>query len=273
MIVPEVSVPGHVQAAIAAYPQLGNFPHKQLLVRETWGESQHVLGTNEAAFQFVRDVYEQLADTFEGPFVHIGGDEVPLTEWESAPEARSQRQEWGYTRESEILGRFTDVAAATVKDRGKRVIAWDSAHLVRLPDDTLVMHRGDAKSLATVAGRGFQVVAASDDDLGLDHVQGPEEPVGATPPLTLKDVYTRPLIPAKLGSGSENLVLGIHAHASSEYIPNGTHLQYMLFPRVIAVAQRAWGAAELSYEEFEEALYVHEGVLDLLGVESRKVGV
>lgn len=269
MVLPEISLPGHVQAAIASYPKLGNFPHKQLLVRETWGESQHVLGTSEEAFQFVEDVLEQVADIFEGPFVHIGADDVPLTEWESSPDARHMRTEWGYTRASEIFERFTTHAAKVLKEKGKRVAAWDSASLVRVPDNTLIMHREHGKSLTQIASRGFQCVAASTLDLGLDHVQGPHEPTGQTPSLTLKEVYTRTLIPSTLTDAQSRLVLGIHAHASSQYIPTAEHLQYMLFPRLIAVAQRAWGAAALPFKEFEHALPAHERVLDTLGVQYR----
>lgn len=271
-IVPGVSVPGHVQAALAAYPQLGNFPHQGLAVRDTWGESEHVLGTGDAAFQFVRDVFEQLAETFEGPYVHIGGDEVPLKEWESSPEARTKRQEWGFTRESEILGKFTEAAAAAVAKHGKRAVAWDSAHLVRVPDNTVIMHRGSAASIVAVAKRGFQCVAAP-SALSLDRVQGPEEPTGAEPALSLNDVHGAALLPKKLEDEQRSLVLGVHAQVATEYIPTATHLEYMLFPRLIAVAQHAWGTSELPFNEFEQALLAHERVLAHLGVESRKVGV
>src|SRR5690606_1031164 len=95
MIVPEVDLPGHMQAAVAAYPELGNKPAAQLGVREVWGISDHVLGVSDEAFAFVRDVLTQVAEIFPAPYVHIGGDECPRTEWEHSVAARTRMTEWG----------------------------------------------------------------------------------------------------------------------------------------------------------------------------------
>ena len=269
-VVPGVNLPGHAQAAIAAYPSLGNYPERQLLVRETWGVSDHVLGTSEAAFQFVRDVLEQVADIFDSPFVHVGGEDAPLTEWEHSAEARTRREEWGYSRESEILGRFMTFAGEVLRDKGKRLAVWDSSRLVRIPDDAIVLAGGDPKGAKSAASRGFQTVAAPESVLGLDRVQGRNEPVGARPELSLEDVLKAEPLPKRLKKEHEALVLGIEATAFGQYIPTARHLEYMLFPRLVAIAQHAWGSS-IEVEELRERIRAHEPLLAHLGVESRKI--
>lgn len=269
-LVPGVNLPGHAQAAIAAYPNLGNFPERQLLVRETWGVSDHVLGTSEASFQFVRDVLEQVAEIFDSPFVHVGGEDAPLTEWERSPEARTRREEWGYSRESEILGRFITFAGEVLRDKGKRLAVWDSAALVRIPDDAIVLAGGEPKGVKAATSRGFQTVAAPESVLGLDRVQSRNEPAGAHPVLSLEDVLKASPLPKKLSDEHGKLVLGIEATAFGQFIPTARHLEYMLFPRLVAVAQHAWGSS-IDTEELHERLRAHEALLAHLGVESRKI--
>ncbi|MCT1866913.1 family 20 glycosylhydrolase [Dermabacter sp. p3-SID358] len=269
-LVPGVNLPGHAQAAVAAYPNLGNFPNRQLLVRETWGVSDHVLGTSEASFQFVRDVLEQVADIFDSPFVHVGGEDAPLTEWEHSPEARSRREEWGYSRESEILGRYFALAAKVLHDKGKRLAVWDSSTLVRVPDDAVVLAGRDPKGVKAAVSRGFQTVAAPESILGLDRVQGRNEPAGANPSLSLEDVLESKPLPKKLSEEQERLVLGIEATAFGQFIPTARHLEYMLFPRLVAIAQHAWGSS-IEPDELRERIRAHEALLAHLGVESRKI--
>src|SRR5690625_7802826 len=91
-----------MQAAIAAYPQLGNFPDAPIEVRETWGISDHVLGVSDEVFDFLRDVLTQVSEIFPAPYFHIGGDECPQAEWKRSPQARTRMVEWGLTRVSEI---------------------------------------------------------------------------------------------------------------------------------------------------------------------------
>lgn len=257
-IVPEVSMPGHVQAAIAAYPTLGA-TDAPVGVRETWGVSPHVLGTSDTAFQFVRDVLEQLTDVFDSPFIHVGGQDVPLEEWERSPEAAARLQEWGYTREAEILGRFTTFASQVLASRERRMVVWDTAPLVRVPDDAVVLHTGDGPSLATLTSRGFQTVAASRRVLGLDH------PASQLP---LERVFTGELVPPRLPDDERALVLGLDAQIFTEYLSSAGERQRALMPRLLAVAQRAWGASEMSWPEFEERVHAHAALIDLLGLEA-----
>ena len=272
MIVPEIDLPGHMQAAIAAYPELGNTPSVQVGVREVWGISDHVLGVSDEVFAFVRDVLVQVAEIFPAPYVHIGGDECPRTEWERSTAARTRMTEWGLTRVSEIQGRFTRFAADVLAERGKRIIGWDEVLESHLPDDTVIMNWRRPRGVVESVGRGFQTIVATSDVLYFDHYQDdPElEPLAIGGRTTVEDVYEAELVPAKAAEGAgAPLVLGIQGQLWTEYISTPEHLEYMAFPRVCALAERAWGSPRQSYEEFEERLRAHLPRLDAFGIAYR----
>lgn len=271
MIVPEVDLPGHMQAAIAAYPELGNFPEQQVGVREVWGISDHVLGVSDEVFDFLRDVLTQIAGIFPAPYVHIGGDECPRGEWERSPAARARLNEWGLTRISELQGRFTQFASDVLREHGKRVIAWDEVLETHLPDDTIIMNWRDAAGVGTAVDRGFQTIISTHDQTYLNYYQADPkgEPVALGKPTSLKDVYTAQLEPAKLSEDKRGLLLGVQAQLWSEYLPDAASFQYMAFPRLCALAERAWGSPEQSWEEFEERLRAHLPRLDAFGIRYR----
>ncbi|UYG17952.1 family 20 glycosylhydrolase [Brachybacterium huguangmaarense] len=275
MIVPEVDLPGHMQAAVAAYPELGNFPEttgRSIGVREVWGISDHVLGVSDAVFTFLRDVLEQVADIFPAPYVHIGGDECPRVEWERSTEARERMNEWGLSRVSEIQGRFTQFAADVLRAKGKRAIGWDEVLESHLPDDMIVMNWRKPSGIEEATSRGFPTVVATESVLYFDHAQakGHDEPLAiGTAVTTLEDVYTSELLPRDLDEHQQSLILGIQAQLWTEYITSAEHLQYMAFPRLCAVAERAWGSPEQSFDEFDERLRSHLGRLDALGIAYR----
>ncbi|MBM7501925.1 hexosaminidase [Brachybacterium muris] len=271
MIVPEVDLPGHMQAVVASYPELGNNPSQQIGVREVWGISDHVLGVSDQVFEFLRDVLTQVADIFPAPFFHIGGDECPRVEWERSTEARARMTEWGYTRVSEIQGRFTQFAYDVLTEKGKRVIGWDEVLETHLPDDMVIMNWRHGNGVKTSTERGFQTVIANNEHLYFDHYQAKSEgePLAIGGHTSIKDVYTADYSPKKLTEDEQKLVIGMQGQLWTEYIPTLEHLQYMAFPRMCAVAERAWGSPEQSWEEFEERLRGHLPRLDAFGIRYR----
>lgn len=271
MIVPEIDLPGHMQAGVAAYPELGNDPERRIGVREVWGISDHVLGVSDEVFTFVRDVLTQIADIFPAPFVHIGGDECPRIEWEQSVQARERMKEWGLTRVSEIQGHFTQFARDVLAEKDKRIIGWDEVLESHLPDDTTIMNWRTQDGVAEATRRGFRTIVATCQHLYLDYYQGPQksEPLAIGGNITLQDVYTAELIPEDLDEDARRLVLGLQAQLWREYMPDTAHTQYMAFPRLCAVAERAWGSPRQSYDEFLERLRGHLPRLDALGVAYR----
>lgn len=272
MIVPEIDLPGHMQAAVAAYPELGNDSSRDVRVREAWGISEHVLGVSDEVFAFLRDVLTQIADIFPAPFVHIGGDECPTAEWERSTAARTRMNEWGLTRISEIQGRFTQFAADVLSDKGKSIVAWDEVLETHLPDETIVMNWREGGGVAEATGRGFRTIVATSSATYLDHAQasGDGEPLAmGDGVLSLKDVYEAELVPSSLPEEQQRLILGVQGQLWTEYIADPRHLQYMAFPRLCALAERAWGGQEQSFDEFRERLAGHLPRLDALGIAYR----
>ncbi|WP_058234611.1 beta-N-acetylhexosaminidase [Devriesea agamarum] len=270
-IVPEIDLPGHMQAAIAAYPQFGNDPAQQFGVREMWGISEHVLGVGDDVFAFVRDVLNQVSDIFPGPFVHTGGDECPRQEWEVSDAARARMQEWGLTRVSEIQGKFSEEASRVLAAKGKRMVGWDEVLETHLPDDTVVMVWRPETEVSEATSRGFQTVVSSSRALYFDYYQGDasQEPLAIGGRTTLRDVYEFTPVPESLPDEDKALVLGVQAQLWTEYIPDGHHLEYMAFPRVCALAELAWGSPRQSYREFEDRVRAHLPRLDALGLTYR----
>jgi hexosaminidase len=271
LIVPEVDLPGHMQAAIAAYPHLGNNPDVQLGVREVWGISDHVLGVSDEAFAFVRDVLVQICEIFPAPFVHIGGDECPRVEWEDSDAVRVRMEEWGLTRVSEVQGKYTQFAFDVLAEQGRSVVAWDEVLESHLPDDVVVMNWRSADGVGEATGRGFRTVVSTCKYTYLDYYQGSprKEPLAIGGHVSLKDVYTAELVPADLPDASRDLVQGIQGQLWTEYMPTAEHLEYMAFPRMCAIAERAWGSPEQSFSAFEERLREHLPRLTALGVNHR----
>ncbi|MGO2820661.1 MAG: beta-N-acetylhexosaminidase [Brachybacterium tyrofermentans] len=271
MIIPEVDLPGHMQAAIAAYPTLGNFPDQRVGVREVWGISDHVLGVSDEVFDFLRDVLTQVADIFPAPYVHIGGDECPRVEWERSSAARTRMNEWGLTRVSEIQGRFTQFAADVLSEAGKRIIAWDEVLESHLPDDTVIMNWRHGNGLKSATGRGFRTIIANNEHTYFDHYQADPkgEPLAIGGLTTVKDVYTASFTPQKLDEDQQKLLIGLQGQLWTEYMPTAEQVQYMAFPRMCALAERAWGSPEQSWDEFEERLRAHLPRLDAFGIRYR----
>jgi hexosaminidase len=273
-IVPEIDLPGHMQAAIAAYPELGNLPDRQLNVKEEWGISNHVLNVSDAAFRFVREVLTQVCRVFPGSFVHIGGDECPTVEWSESPTARARMSEWGLTSARELQGRYSVFASEVLKAHGKRMVGWDEVLEAELPQDSVVMiwrHETDPRQATR---RGFEAVVSSSRALYLDHYQGDEatEPLAIGGHTTLRNVYEFEPVPADLSDRERALVLGVQGQLWTEYMKDAKALEYMAFPRLLALAELAWGSPKQSYEEFEARVRAHLPELARRGINYRELG-
>ncbi|WP_086851819.1 beta-N-acetylhexosaminidase [Amycolatopsis kentuckyensis] len=268
-IVPEIDLPGHVRAALAAYPSLGNRPETALPVWTEWGISPDILGVHDEAFAFCRDVLEQVAGVFPSPYLHIGGDECPTTQWETSPVARATAARLG-VRPAELhpwfLGRLKDV----VTDLGRRAVCWDeTGHAAgRLPADLVVTAWRDAAHGALAISRGHQVVMAPHTSTYFDYRQSEdsdEPPHG--PVTTLEDVYRFDPLEGGLpvATGTSPGVLGTQAQLWTEHAPTPGHVRHLAFPRLCALAERAWSPPGRGYADFHQRLTGHLDRLRALG--------
>ncbi|NBH09978.1 beta-N-acetylhexosaminidase [Amycolatopsis sp. SID8362] len=269
-IVPEIDLPGHVRAALAAYPELGNRPDVRLPVWTEWGISPDILGVHDGAFAFCRDVLTQVADVFPAPYLHIGGDECPTTHWETSPVARAKAAALGLRTTAELHPWFLGELHAVVAGLGRQAVCWDeTGHAVGgLPADLVVTAWRDAAHGALAVARGHQVVMAPHTSTYFDYRQTeePGEPP-REPVTTLEDVYRFDPLAGGLpvSDGTRPGVLGTQAQLWTEHAPTPDHVRHLAFPRLCALAERAWSPPGRGYADFHQRLAGHLTRLRALG--------
>ncbi|MCK0117370.1 beta-N-acetylhexosaminidase [Isoptericola sp. S6320L] len=254
LVVPEVDVPGHVQAALAAYPDLAarRGSHE---VSTSWGISADVLDPSEHALEFFRHVLDEVCGIFDAPFVALGGDEVPTTAWSERPDIVDRAASLGLVADdgtpdvARLHGWFVARLADHLRTRGRRAVVWDEAFGPDLPRDAVVVcWRGHAVALDAMAA-GHDVVMAPEQEVYLDHraADGPDEPIPVGFVRTTADVYAfeplpaaareaRPDLPAEL-PGS---LLGAQAQVWTEHLDSARRIDYAAFPRLAAFAEAVW---------------------------------
>lgn len=207
-VVPEIDVPGHSQAAIAAYPHLGNtdvVDTAKLAVWDDWGISPHVLAPTDAVLRFYEGVFEELLELFPAevsPFVHVGGDECPKDQWQASPAAQARIRELGVAGEDGLQSWFIRHFDGWLAARGRRLIGWDEILEGGLaPGAAVSSWRGYAGGIAA-AEAGHDVVMCPEQQVYLDHRQdgGPDEPMPIGYVRTLEDVYRFDPVPPKLSA-------------------------------------------------------------------------
>ncbi|MEV2201681.1 beta-N-acetylhexosaminidase [Streptomyces fradiae] len=281
-IVPEIDVPGHSQAAIAAYPHLGNtdvVDTSALGVWDTWGVSPNVLAPTEAVLRFYEGVFEEVLDLFPAavsPFVHIGGDECPKEQWRASATARARVGELGVGDEDGLQAWFVRHFDRWLADRGRRLIGWDEILEGGLaPGAAVSSWRGYAGGVAA-AEAGHDVVMCPEQHVYLDHRQdgGPDEPVPIGYVRTLEDVYRFEPVPPGLSPEAAAHVLGAQANVWTEVLDSRARVDYQTFPRLAAFAEVAWSTTlpapeARDYDGFARRMEGHFLRLDALGVEYR----
>ncbi|WP_406326105.1 beta-N-acetylhexosaminidase [Streptomyces sp. NBC_01617] len=283
-VVPEIDIPGHSQAAISAYPELGNtdvIDTTALSVWDTWGVSPNVLAPTDNTLRFFEGVFEELLDLFPAatsPFIHVGGDECRKDQWKESPTALARIRELGLADEDELQSWFIRHFDRWLTARGRRLIGWDEILEGGLPDGAAVSSwRGYAGGIAA-AEAGHDVVMCPEQQVYLDHRQdgGPDEPMPIGYVRTLEDVFRFDPVPPGLTEEAAGHILGTQANVWTEVMQNRSRVDYQVFPRLAAFAEVAWSAlpapADRDFADFERRMTAHYARLDALGVEYRPPG-
>ncbi|KPI17436.1 Beta-N-acetylhexosaminidase [Actinobacteria bacterium OK006] len=283
-VVPEIDIPGHSQAAIAAYPELGNtdvIDTTSLTVWDTWGISKNVLAPTDNTLRFYEGVFEELLELFPadaGPFsgfVHIGGDECAKDQWKRSPTAQARIRELGLADEDELQSWFVRHFDNWLSAHGRRLIGWDEILEGGLAEGAAVSSWRGYQGGVTAARAGHDVVMCPEQQVYLDHRQaaGPDEPVPIGYVRTLEDVYRFEPVPPELTEAQARHVLGTQANVWTEVMEDPARVDYQTFPRLAAFAEVAWSAlpapAERDFADFERRMAAHYGRLDALGVAYR----
>jgi hexosaminidase len=247
-VVPEIDLPGHSQAAVAAYPWLG-VTGKCPPVWTDWGVSPWLLKPDEQTLQFVEDVLDEVMRLFPSRYISIGGDEADKQQWNASPEVRAQMQRLGLTNMDQLQGWFTGRVADYLVKHGRTPVAWDDqvATGVELPTAEVVMswHGSDGEHVALEAtAQGHDVVLTPEESLYFDHYQSdlPDEGPGPPPTATLRQAYGTAVTPNGATAAEADRVIGVQGALWTEFMPSFAHVQHALFPRIAALSELGWSA-------------------------------
>jgi hexosaminidase len=267
-IVPEIEMPGHSSAALAAHPEFScsGGPHTTDMA-EAVSAGVFCVG-NERTFGFLEDVLSEVMDLFPGEFVHVGGDEVPTGNWHSCRLCQARLKQEGLTNDRELEGYFLHRIEKFLNAHGRRMIGWTEIRNEHLAPSTVVMDWIGGGIEASVAGH--DVVMSPEEFCYLDFYQSKDrsrEPAAAGAYLPLERVYSFEPVPASLPPEARAHFLGGQGNLWTEYIPSLSQLEYMAFPRLSGLAEVLWSSkGTRNWKDFRRRLSVHEKRLQQLGI-------
>ena len=273
-VIPEIEMPGHSQAVLAAYPQLGCNPDKIYQVATRWGVSEDVLAPREETFKFLEDVLTEVMALFPGQYIHIGGDECPKTQWRESRFCQNLMKQLGLKDEDELQSYFIRRIDKFVTSKGKKLLGWDEILEGGLSPNAMVMSWRGVKGGVEAAKQNHDVVMSPNSFFYLDYYQDDSktEPLAIGGNLPLSKSYSfEPDLP-ELTEEETKHVVGIQANVWTEYISNIKYAEYMTYPRALALAEIAWSPkAPKDYPGFKKRLTAHLPHMDAKKINYAKV--
>ena len=255
-VIPEIDLPGHAQAVIAAHPQL-SVPGDHPEVSTNWGVNYYLYNTNADSLTFVENVLDEVMDSFPGRYIHLGGDEAIKTQWKNSPAIQSQMKALGIRNEEALQSWFMEQIARYLADHGRTMVGWDEILQGGVPSTATVMSWRGTQGAITAARLGHDVVLSPAPTLYLDNLQSrrDDEPAGRLSIVPLSQVYTFQVMPTVLSAEEGRHVLGAQANLWSEYLMSAWYVQHAAFPRVAALSEAVWSQpASMSWAGFLERL-------------------
>ena len=272
-VIPEIEMPGHAVAALTAYPQYscsgGPFE-----VEGRWGIFNDIFCTREETFGFLQDILDEVAELFPGQYIHIGGDEAPKIRWERCHACQTRMKELGLKDEHELQSYFTNRMGNYLLEKGKRFIGWDEIlEGGELPSEAIVMSWRGTEGGIVAAQKGHDVIMNPTYAFYLDYYQSqlPSEPLAIGGYVPLQTVYEYNPTPKELTEDEAKHILGPQANLWTEYLPTREHREYMIFPRILALAENGWIPQDRKdYENFALRLTSLLGHYDVMEINYSK---
>lgn len=258
-VVPEIEMPGHALAALASYPEFsctgGPFE-----VGKTWGVLEDVFCPKDETFTFLENILTEVIALFPSEYIHIGGDECPKVRWKSCPHCQKRIKDEKLKGEHELQSYFIQRIEKFVNSKGRKIIGWDEILEGGLAPNAAVMSwRGTEGGIAAAKEKHF-VVMSPGSHCYFDHYQGEpkSEPIAFGGYTNVEKVYSFNPIPKELSEEESKYILGAQANVWTEYINTPEHVEYMVFPRIAALAEVLWGTSNPNeYKVFETRLIQH----------------
>jgi len=241
VIIPEIEMPGHALAALAAYPELGNGtgPYE---VATTWGVFDQIYAPKEKTFEFLEDVLSEVMDLFPSEYIHIGGDEAPKTEWKNSAQAQKVIKREGLENEHELQSYFIQRMEKFLNKNGRQIIGWDEILEGGLAPNATVMSWRGSQGGIDAAKQGHDVIMTPNTHLYFDYYQSKEEgePFGIGGFIPVEKVYSLNPTPKELNAEEAKHILGAQGNIWTEYMKTTEHVEYMALPRMSALAEVDW---------------------------------
>jgi len=237
-IIPEIEMPGHAQAAISAYPELG-CTGEAIPVATKWGVFENIYCPNQKTFGFLKDVLTEVIDLFPGEYIHIGGDEAPKKQWQECAHCQKLIKELNLKDEHGLQSYFIKEMEAYVNSKGKKIIGWDEILEGGLAPNATVMSWRGIEGAVQAAKEGHDVILTPTSHAYFDYYQADleDEPLAIGGFLPLKKVYGFDPIPSELTEKETQFVLGAQGNVWTEYMPTTDQVEYMAFPRMLAMSE------------------------------------
>ena len=270
-IVPEIEMPGHARAAIAAYPELG-CTGEQYEVGTEWGVEKRVFCPTEKTFTFLEDVLTEVMEIFPSQYIHIGGDECPKDMWKNSQFCQDLIKKEGLKDEHELQSYFIRRIDKFVSSKGRKIIGWDEILEGGLsPNATVMSWRGTEGGIAA-AKQKHDVIMSPNSYMYLDYYQGnpATEPLAIGGNLPIEKTYSFEPFDPELTPEESKYIKGVQGNLWTEYVSTPEHAEYMLFPRALAVAEIGWSSKEKNFEDFSKRMVVHFNRMNQMAVNYSK---
>ena len=245
-IVPEIEMPGHATASIAAYPQFGSTASPPKAPTSEYGILPNLYNVDDATFSFLEDVLTEVMALFPSEYIHVGGDEAIKDQWRSNPAIQAKMHELGITNEDALQSYFTQRIEKFLNAHRRRLIGWDEILEGGIAPNATVMSWRGVNGGITAAKAGHDAVLSPTRPLYVNYRQSdlPDEPAGREALNTLKDVYSFEPVPANLTPEESGHIIGVQANLWTEYVRSDPQVEHMLFPRLAALAEVGWSTAQ-----------------------------
>ncbi|WP_411766788.1 beta-N-acetylhexosaminidase [Winogradskyella sp. A3E31] len=281
-VIPEIEMPGHSQAAIAAYPELGctstglrhaqpgsSVTNNQIEVAKKWGVFEDIYCTKDETFQFLEDVLDEVIALFPSEYIHIGGDEAPKTRWKTCKVCQARIKSEGLKDEHELQNYFITRIEKYLNSKGRQIIGWDEILEGGLAPNATVMSWRGTSGAVEAAKSGHNVVMTPTSHCYFDYYQSEheDEPTAIGGYLPLEKVYGFNPIPEELTEEESTYVLGAQGNVWTEYMQTEDHVEYMVFPRILAMSEVVWSQPQnKDYQDFVSRVENFHSRLDALEI-------
>jgi len=288
-IIPEIEMPGHASAAIAAYPELSCFPNEptQLtknmyatateskiknqggkIVQETWGVFDDVFAPSEYTFNFIENVLDEVMDIFPSSYIHIGGDECPKTAWKRSSFCQALMKEKGIADEHALQSYFIQRVEKYVNSKGRKIIGWDEILEGGLAPNATVMSWQGEEGGITAAKQHHDVIMTPQGTCYLNFYQSsdPRDSIAFGGFLPLETVYNYNPVPAALTPQEATYIKGVQGNLWTEYIANKDLASFMLYPRAMAIAENGWTKTKTGFDHFTNRVTMWQPLLKQKGL-------